>query len=323
MPTVSQTPINIIAGQSTPALPAGQSVAYGSVACVIYNATSSILQVQAAGGSRFLQPTQADVYPVNNAAPVPTVTPITLQAVGTILGTITSTFYDTNDGVPPGFPQPLVPFPGGTTLVASPIVPVPGFFSEALIAPPPNTQSLTVTNPSGVVSGTLTVVGVQSRTTYFQGTVPANGSATFSVVNPITTDTAFNFMLPAMSPLIGSLVYASPTGGLILPTFATSAPTKAITTGTLLAAPTTGANYLFGIDLDTLAVAGTQILVEIESPAGTPIGAVGVSGAADAAGPDITDHVNLNGFRTTSLVKANYLSGAGSGGVMLRYAPGP
>ena len=117
MATISQAPVPIIAGTSTPVLPPSQSTPYGTIVCTVYNSTPNVLAVTCAGGTRYLQPNQADSYPTSSAMPIPTVSPFTTLPNGTFLGTITATFYDKNDGAPPGFPMPLTPFPGGAVLM--------------------------------------------------------------------------------------------------------------------------------------------------------------------------------------------------------------
>ena len=69
MATISQVPVNIVAGASTPILPTSQSTPYGTIVCTIYNSTGTLLAVTCAGGTRFLQPNQADSYPVSSAMP--------------------------------------------------------------------------------------------------------------------------------------------------------------------------------------------------------------------------------------------------------------
>lgn len=87
---------------------------------------------------------------------------------------------------------------------------------------------------------------------------------------------------------------------------------------TILAAPGSGANYLFGWTLSNDA-AGTAQQIDLDSPAGTTLddGNI-IAGLA-------TDYPkNLNGYRTTSAVTAHGAAGAAAHTfVCVRYAPGP
>lgn len=270
MATISQVPVNIIAGQTVPVLDKTQSTPYGTIVCTVYNSTSSVLAVTCSGGTRLLQPLQADSYPCSSALQVPTVAPITFQASGTYLGIVLSTFYDKNDGAPPGFPMPLSPFPGGEQQIA---VVMPLLPAGTTLAVPPGTTSLVFVNPGPSQGAILSVVGAQSGINYLTtstAVTPAGGMVTVPVA---ALDTAYVIKPTIISPWLNATVYASdvPTSAfsgsaapsaLPIPTMATLSVTASASTATLLPAPSSGAYYLFDWDVEATVLTGIAELID-------------------------------------------------------------
>ena len=329
MATVTQNPVLIVAGKSIPVAQSG-SISSGTIACVIYNSTQFTLLVQSAGGTRFLQSLQADSFPCNNAVPVPTVTPITTFTNGVLLGVLTAAFYDTNDGAPAGFPQPLNQYPGGSQLLVAGTVP-PATIASAGFTLSFGGPTVTVAIPLGAGSITFRsipispntgpytyqVVGNNSGTTYASlqtsSVQPLSQTATVSLVGNLV-DTALVFQGANGSIGISQLfaVPPSPT-----PTFPTGNSGLIAGTGgdvLAIAAPPTGlALYLFDADfVNALGAAGAG---QIQSPLGSPIG------YPSSASTDYPDHIIFRGYRTTDAV---YWRSSGADlYILIRYAFGP
>jgi hypothetical protein len=90
------------------------------------------------------------------------------------------------------------------------------------------------------------------------------------------------------------------------------------TSKTVLTAPSSGAYYLFGIDIVSPTAASYG---DLQSPAATEIAYFAAdSGGAFGVG---SDHVELNGFRTTGTVVAAYFQLGANTVATLRYALGP
>lgn len=337
MATVSLIPVNVVSGQSVPVLPQGQAIAYGSVACVIYNSTQNILIVRSSSGTRYLQPLQADVYSVNDAFPVPIITPISTLATGVFLGTITSTFYDKNDGAPLGFPQPLQDFPGGSNIIQS--SPMSGLtFTEnssavspliiatyQLIAP---TGYLIITfqpiSRTGSVVYTIAVNGVQTGLSYGSVSISENaaslpGLTTLTIpIAPGNLD--FTYQLRASyTSGAGSVTYSILTSvatpQLPIPTFPTLAYHAAGSNASAIVASAGAAPYLFGVDFVLGGAAADALSVNF---GGVTIAQLGATGGANAS---FVDHAWLNGHRCPGTVGVSV--GIGTSTVTIRYALGP
>ena len=328
MATVTQNPVLIVAGNSIPVAQSG-SISSGTIACVIYNSTQFTLLVQSAGGTRFLQSLQADSFPCNNAVPVPTVTPVTTFTNGVLLGVLTAAFYDTNDGAPAGFPQPLNQYSGGSQLLVAGAMPptnalTAGFslgarplnLSEVTVAIPLNAGSITFTAwPIAPATGPYTyqVVGNNSGTTYASlstsSLLPALQTATVSLISNFE-DTALIFQ--GASGAMGiSNVFAVPAAPA--PTFPTGAVPWS-NSATLIAAPSLGAIYLFTAKLAAGGAAGGGYNI-LDN--GAQIGYIGVDSTAAVT----TDLENFAGLRVAGPVTATVIGSAL--GAVLRYAYGP
>lgn len=328
MATISQAPINVLAGgQNVSVLPAGQSTPYGTIVCTIYNSTNVVLAVTCAGGTRFLEPNQADSYPTSNAYPVPTITPISPQAAGTFLGVITSTFYDKNDGAPNGFPQPLTAFAGGLQQIVSSAQLETGGGIGIPISVPPGTTALVITNTSARASTLTAVMGGTSGSNYLTANIPLAAGASFTVpVSPI--DSTFTILESALglgsASVYASNVPVSPLSAvaapvaLPIPTFATKSVAISASTAAALPALTNGAYYLFGADF--INGAGAAMYGEIGDSIST-FAAFACQGSI--AGNDGPNTVALDGYRTIGPVAVTYLVGSGIGAAFLRYALGP
>ena len=335
MATVTQNPVLIVAGKSIPVAQSG-SISSGTIACVIYNSTQFTLLVQSAGGTRFLQPLQADSFPCNNAVPVPTVTPITTFTNGVLLGVLTAAFYDTNDGAPAGFPQPLNQYPGGSQLLVAGAMPptdalAAGFslsarplnLREVTLAIPLNAGSITFTAwPIATATGPYTyqVVGNNSRTTYASlstsSLLPLSQTPTVSLLGNIA-DTALIFQ--GASGAIGfSQLFAVPAPPL--PTYATTSVQTSGSSATLLPALSSGSYYLFDCDMNNLAAGGAAAQLTL---AGADIAYLGTNDETNG-GPS-TDHKIFsgpNGHRIGLGPLACTLSGV-TVRLVLNYAIGP
>lgn len=323
MATISQAPVPIIAGTSTPVLPPSQSTPYGTIVCTVYNSTPNVLAVTCAGGARYLQPNQADSYPTSSAMPIPTVSPFTTLPNGTFLGTITATFYDKNDGAPPGFPMPLTPFPGGAVLMVGSTSTVGtisniGFSftatTPATVAIVPGAGSITfnwVASPL-LTPVNFTITGNNSGTSY--ATVTTQGVSTVNLIGNFF-DTALVFAC-ALGTVCIANVYEGPALGV--PQFATKSVAIPATTAAALPALTSGAYYLLGADF--INGAASSMYGEIGDSIST-FAAFACQGTI--AGNDGPNSVALNGYRTIGPVAVTYLLGSGTGAAFLRYALGP
>lgn len=95
-------------------------------------------------------------------------------------------------------------------------------------------------------------------------------------------------------------------------------PTVGIATtssGVLIAAPGSGANYLFSADL--FLPASTVAFAILTTPGNT---VAGLSAGDASPNSQAADHADLDGFRTTGAVSVNF---GGAGELVVRYAPGP
>lgn len=304
MPTANISPVNVIAGQSTSIVPPGYADIGNPVRkAVIYNNTSLILTVQYSGGTSFLQPLTADVYDCSGIVTAPTVTPITSQAAGTYLGTITSTFYFTGDPDPVGFPLSLVQFPGERQVLAQL---GPRNFTT-IFAPPLGTNQIAIAlNLASTGPVVVTVTGNQSGATYYNQTLPAGGSATFSILS--NQDTTYKLVLAGA--FLNPTIYALP--GTV-PTFPTSSSGRVTSSGTVIPSPSSGALYLFRCDAYFSSGAG-----------GLSIGGngteIGLMTAFAGSGGQWGDHVEFNGMRISTAVTVTF---GISGGIEILYAFGP
>lgn len=352
MSTAVQPAINVVAGSASAIVPPGYSDIGNNVdSVVIFNQTQSVLQVTGTFGSRYLQPLMADVFPCQTIQSAPFVTPITFVPSNTYLGTITSTFYYKDDEPPSGFPMPLTGFPGGAYFIQNvpsgtgfwPIKPSFTLPSTDLSAPfviPSGAGALQLPtiligalNPGGAT--TIDLVGVQTGTIYQSFSTPSVvnqfAAQTIPLVNAQDTTLQFKddtggahshgFYIQSLDLKTG--LYATP--GTPIPTEATAetgSKSFASASVTLLAAPTTGANYLFG----------WSFVVDV-SPANSALLALDTGGLAidylSANAGDTSRHAGnmaLNGLRTTKAVTLDYIAGSALGvtaNATLRYAPGP
>ena len=133
MPTVFVPPTNVYTSALQSTLPVNQGLAYGTIASVLNNTTICLLQVFHSGGAGYQQPNISAAYPCSKAMQAPQIQPVTGAVVpagmialpsasNLIVGTVTSTFFDRNDGFPTGYPSPIVSVSNGQLLVVSQLV---------------------------------------------------------------------------------------------------------------------------------------------------------------------------------------------------------
>ena len=111
-----------------------------------------------------------------------------------------------------------------------------------------------------------------------------------------------------------SRILSVDSNGRQVPLVPTAGIDKAVVAGAnaLLAAPASGGNYLFA--LDVINTSGGANTLTLSDASGNTIGKVALA----AADPSFT--LELQGFRVTTAVSVNAVAGAD---VVLRYAPGP
>ncbi len=307
MPTTIAPAVNLLVGTgSIVAPPSFADVGNAVVACIIFNNTSSILVVTGSFGQGFLQPNTADLFPCPGIVSAPTVATTAIAPMGTFVGTVQAIFYFEGDRLPTNYPIVLNPFAGGANLLITSIgntaVPVP-----FTILPPFGTGTLTFNATTAITN--LSVTGVQTGRTYASGvSIAANSTKTLTLFN--SGDTSYSIGLSGQLDSVA----AGP---------AISAPTDAISsfgasTTATLAAASGGAYYLYGADL--INSGASECAVQIEAPTGTIIGWLGTTVAQGAGG---TDHVQLNGYRTTGAITLTFDVAGTSPSCTLRYTSGP
>ena len=208
MPTFIVQPVNIVYGEFTPVVSSGQAIGYGTKWCVIFNTTQAILQVNHIGGTSYIQPNSADVFPVMTGV-YPTVSvpnvpsvPLIFTAPGNAplyVGTITTMFFDANDPEPGGYPQTLNPFASGGLVIANELPPT----NDSTILVPVGTNQL-VFSAVGGVTGTLFVLGTASGHTYYNGVFTAGTSEVIQVPTA-NNDTLFGIATTGIT----TTIYAS------------------------------------------------------------------------------------------------------------------
>lgn len=325
MASTVTAPQTLLAGSSPLQLtsPQGGGGAGTQFAIVIYNQTPYLLRVVGASGASYLLPLTADKFTGPGVAQGQ-VFVVALNATaptGTALGTVQATWGAAPDDISSDYPQPLPPFPGAGFELTTNSGLVPAVAGVFEVAVPFGTQALVFADSlqggGGIVQS---VVGVQSGVNYAPATlsVPAGGTASLSVTNPITTDTLFKI---TMAGGFNCVIYAAQVGGLIVPAFASLTTDNVdISSGaaTLLAAPSVGANYIFGWSwvLDTGA---TRALVELRAGGKT------IDYSVFNTTPDSQNrHLDLE--RTTGAVTIATIAGGPVGVTnlaVLRYAFGP
>lgn len=315
MSTQVTPPVNVIAGGPNKITPPGYSdVGNAVTAVVIYNTTSIVLQVNASSGVSFLQPLTADVFECNTISSAPTVTPVTNQAVGVYLGTLTCTFYFQGDKPPVGFPLPLNPFPGGANLIETGVQLIPGVFQV-----PAGTTSITISGTNGAPGQILSLSGNQSGNIYYgPPSGPKQLPVTFSVA---PFDTTYTLNVSGPVDVYATNLPTDPNGTNVSPLAlpVPSYPTLSFNASStaILSPPTAGAWYLFTADL--INGGATQCSVDL-TLSGSPVGWISTT-ALEASGG--IDHVDLRGYRITTALTVNFVVAGTGPSFSLRYAPGP
>jgi hypothetical protein len=209
MATVFAGFTNVYAGRLTSSIPPGFGLGYGTIACVIDNTSNCVLQVFHAGGMSYLQPNVSAAFPCGVVL-VPQVQPVTNAAAGTIMGVISTTFYDVNDGYPTGYPSAIVPVSAGQQLMVYQLssngtAPVPftmpitaigwSVLVNSILPPTNGTVIMTIGDLGGSIPYTWTVNNVVTGqvltlgwlgTSAFQGpwTIEIDGVATIYATIP-------------------------------------------------------------------------------------------------------------------------------------------
>lgn len=173
---------NIIAGQvvnlPTPQGGGGAGTSFG---VIIYNLTAFVLSCLGPQGSSLLLPNTANLItgPGNSQGSVSVAAQVGANVPpGAVLGTIQTTWGSSaQDFAGSSYPQPLVPFQGGSYLMATAL---PGSTNNYTLIPPAGTGYLIVT-ALGAAGFTLTVVGVQSSTTYYSAGLAGGATGTVTV----------------------------------------------------------------------------------------------------------------------------------------------
>lgn len=320
MATQVTAPVNVVAGELTSVIPPGYSDIGNPVQAIeVYNNTSFVLTVRSESGPRFLQPLTADLFPCSSIGAAPDVQPVTFLPNTTYLGTVTSTIYYQGDQLPAVPTFSLPPFPGGSQQVVSNFTFLSGLgglhsYPAVAVAPPGGTYVLEFPTPTLqgrtdlaiALPMELTVTGVQSGTVYASA-ISVTASTLTVWVNP-SADTQYDIVWtnPSMAGIGGPFVWSLYAAPGIIPTFATLSEDVNLTTGgePVLAAPTSGAWYLFDIDLYNLSSLGYAVLN----------GGAVWGGSVGGSWP-------LGQLRVTTAITGG--TSAGTATITLRYAPGP
>ena len=121
-----------------------------------------------------------------------------------------------------------------------------------------------------------------------------------------------------LTPNLTSFAVNGKPGGSLVPLGPTAWANANTSGATLIAAPTAGALYIFGIDAVLGGVAAwAEVFV---NSGGNPIAVLAVTATVNSTG---TDHVDLDGLRTTGAVSMLFSGGAGTPTVVIRYTTGP
>jgi len=121
-----------------------------------------------------------------------------------------------------------------------------------------------------------------------------------------------------LTPNLTSFAVNGKPGGSLVPLGPTAWANANTSGATLIAAPTAGALYIFGIDA---VLGGVAAFAEVfVNSGGNPIAVLAVTATVNSTG---TDHVDLDGLRTTGAVSMLFSGGAGTPTVVIRYTTGP
>jgi len=326
--------------------PGANSGNLSSQAAVIVNLSPYELVVSSGAGAtvKVIDPMTRDLVPLDaEAGQQIVIDPLVLGTLvtPTSLSECFVTWYQAGENVPGSYPSAIsagagpysaqvalnAPIAGGNNQVFS-LASQPAVFRSALVT----IQNLAGAQIVAVAVETLiTIIALQTYSVVFNGAgtaffriplTPVGGLATMNQTIQVTTPTDnidVTILLDTVEcatppPLIfgSSAVSSSAPNGV--PTVPTGAVKVGIGGGgTVLAAPASGANYLFGADyeIDVTAAGGINLVT-----GGTSIAALNDNAANAGA-----DHVQLNGYRTTGIVTYTSLGAVGS--VILRFAPGP
>ena len=195
MPTVFVPPTNVYTGGLQSTLPVNQGLAYGTIASVLDNTTICLLQVFHSSGAAYQQPNISAAYPCSRAMPAPQIQPVTGAVVPAIMitlpstsnlivGTVTSTFFDRNDGFPTGYPSPIVSVSNGQLLVVSQLVQT-GLIYQPFLVPLNATGLVLHSNSSNVPNQPYLITtfdpAINGGSQYtFTGTLSTGASASIS-----------------------------------------------------------------------------------------------------------------------------------------------
>lgn len=351
MATTISAVSNLIAGQPTQLnTPQGGGGAGSIFGVVIYNNSPFVLLVNSPQGSGFLLQSSADIYAGPGLAQGQVfVTPIIPASVpvGTFLGTAQAMWLAKAGDTSAGYPQPLIPFPGGAftpaVLTSSPF-PTSGLDIGPLFkgnvlsfATPAGTGlvQLTFLGTAGIVppisNFVYTLTGLQSGTVYTvspnSGAPPTAPFAPLTVnipVNPNAGDTIYTLAQTWTGAGTYSgvkLIGLSAAQAAGVPTFATNVANATGTTASLIAAPASGALYLFEADV---VIAGTTSDTGSFTFSGSTIGVGGSGGFGAPASVPFVDHVDFKSLRCPGSGGAvGFASGVGTTRTTIRYAFGP
>lgn len=189
------------------------------------------------------------------------------------------------------------------------------------------TTTSTVATPGSILTVTInsaidTSYIIQSKT----GGLPVGGDVSWQLLFAVPLSGSIGPTGLAVGPTatlvggeVGGKLYPWGDGGnsLSIPQFATSTGqvnVSTVGTTTIIAAPATGANYLFGIDMVPNAGTGTLNLYIGTAVAGNVIAQLSTQAP-------ISPTENLNGFRVVGAVIAQAFTATQF--VVIRYAPGP
>lgn len=338
MPTTLAGPFPLIAGQQTSLpTPQGGGGAGTSFGIVIFNNSSFPVQVNGPGGTGLLQPNSADLFigPGISQGAVSVTPQSNTLTTGTFVGTV-QTIWGSSSDFPKTYPQPLVPFPGGASLIAS----LPSSLGKQPLpltfAVPPGTAFVQLAQ-QGIYfdslggTGTIELQGVQTGTTYYS--TAASGDPATELKAPLTIsvisalDTEFKFVGVGttgnqwfISAGLGlpALLYAIPGA---VPAFATKT-IVASSTGAwqaILGTPEVGAWYLFSATYSVEGAGGGDYLQLSATDAGTVFALIPTD-AANGGNAEIIEWRDLQRLRLTSVWGK---TGAAGYPIILNYAPGP
>lgn len=258
MTTSVAGPFNLIQGAATTIKSTTWPSPNQAGQIVLSNNSASTVVVNSSAGTKYLYANSSDVFTSAGQDIICTPIPVgTSQPLNTLIGTLTCTYYSSDEQPLVGYPQALTPFPGGSTLiwgvsVAQPLPPIGSTSMAIAVLPGSGSVSIQATNYTGT-PGNFRVIGVQSGITY--GTLPVTANGLYSIpLAPTLRDTSVYLSSDITTRYLVTAVYEQP--GMPVPTVPNLVTelTSVANGGQVLPALTSGAYYISSWDARVAAI---------------------------------------------------------------------